>query len=206
MSGDPEFEADRRRIVAGLAALAGAGAAGPAEAETPAGSVITVSGAAVAMLRAARRDLAPNGQVFIGDRIATSEGARASIRLGTSTNLRMGEKARVTIDRFIVDAGGTITLGEGAVLIEKDPASKESLGIRSSYGLIAVRGTRFFAGPSNGVFGVFVARGRVMVQAGGYEVSIAAGEGADIAKPGDSPSIAKPWGEARIAAALAQVS
>jgi ferric-dicitrate binding protein FerR (iron transport regulator) len=205
MSGIPGFETDRRTALAGFAALAGA-AAGPALAETPAGSVITISGAAVAMLRAARRELAPNGQVFIGDRIATSEGARASIRLGTSTDLRMGEKARVTIDRFIVDAGGTITLGEGAVLIEKSPASGESLSIRSSYGLIAVRGTRFFAGPSNGVFGVFVARGRVTVQAGGYEVSIAAGEGADIAKPGDPPSIAKPWGEARIAAALAQVS
>jgi hypothetical protein len=28
---------------------------------------------------------------------------------------------------------------------------------------VAVRGTRFFAGPSNGVFGVFVVRREVMV-------------------------------------------
>jgi ferric-dicitrate binding protein FerR (iron transport regulator) len=198
-----DFELDRRLALLGLASFAGTASAA---AETPAGSVIAVSGTAVAMLKAARRELAPNGRIFIGDRIATGAGARASIKLGTSTDLRMGEQARVTIDRFIVDAGGTITLGEGAALIEKDPASRDSLSIRSSYGLIAVRGTRVFAGPSNGVFGVFVARGRVTVRAAGREVTLAAGDGTDIAKPGDPPGPVRRWGDARIAAALAQVS
>jgi ferric-dicitrate binding protein FerR (iron transport regulator) len=206
MSDNPDVAINRRTALGGFAACTGVAAIGEARAETPAGSVIAVTGAAVAMLGAARRDLAPNGRVFIGDRIATSQGARANIRLGTSTDLRLGEQARVTIDRFIVDAGGVITLGQGAVLIEKNPASGDSLSIRSSYGLIAVRGTRFFAGPSNGVFGVFVARGRVAVQAGGREVLLAAGEGTDIANPGDPPGAVRRWSEARISAALAQVS
>jgi ferric-dicitrate binding protein FerR (iron transport regulator) len=194
---------DRRLALGGALALGAQAAATPAFANAPAGSVIALSGGVFAMLNQARRDLAPNGQVFIGDRIATSAGARANIKLGLATDLKMGERARVTIDRYIVNAGGTITLGEGAVLVDKDPSvSREQLNIRSTYGLIAVRGTRFFAGPSNGVFGVFVARGLVVVSAAGREVTLAAGQGTDIATPGAPPSPAKAWGEGRIAQAL----
>src|SRR5215813_4528508 len=39
--------------------------------------------------------------------------------------------------------------------------------IRSPFALIAVRGTRFFTGPSNGRFGVFVERGSVAVTSAG---------------------------------------
>jgi hypothetical protein len=197
----------RRRVVAGAAAVFAGAEARQGFAGTPAGQVIAVSGPATAMLNAARRALVPEAQVFVGDRIATDAGARASLKLGRSTDLRMGESARVTIDRFLVDAGGVITLGTGPLLIEKDPLSTgERLDIRSPYGLIAVRGTRFFAGPSNGVFGVFVERGQVTLQAGGYEVRISPGEGVDVPTPGAAPSIAKPWGPPRIAAALASVN
>ena len=49
--------------------------------------------------------------------------------------------------------------------------------LRSLFGLIAIRGTRVFAGPSNGVFGVFVDRGSVDVTAAGKTVTLAAGSG-----------------------------
>lgn len=173
-------------------------------AATAAGHVVTVSGEAVAQLDLAKRALEPNGQVFIGDRIATGEGARAAIRLGRATDLRLGARARITIDRFILDAGGTITLGAGALLLDKEPSGSE-IGIRSSYGLIAVRGTRVFAGPSNGVFGVFVARGHVVVTAAGHSVTVNAGQGTDIARRGARPTPAASWGQPRIAAALASV-
>ncbi|MDP3257728.1 FecR domain-containing protein, partial [Bosea sp. (in: a-proteobacteria)] len=117
-----------------------------------AGLVTDLRGDAMAELRETRRKLATDGPVFVGDRVETGEDARAGFRLGRATELRLGEKARITIDRFIVDAGGTITLGAGALLVDKAPGSEAGrIRIRSSYGLIAVRGTRFFAGPSNGV-------------------------------------------------------
>ncbi len=185
-----------------VAAVAQAPAAGP----SPAGLVTDLRGDAMAELREARRKLSTDGPVFVGDRVETGEDARAGFRLGRATDLRLGEKARITIDRFIVDAGGTITLGAGALLVDKAPGSEAGrIRVRSSYGLIAVRGTRFFAGPSNGVFGVFVIRGEVAVRAAGREVVLAAGEGTDIARRGARPTPARAWGEARIRAALAQV-
>ncbi|MGL4242278.1 MAG: FecR family protein [Beijerinckiaceae bacterium] len=197
---------DRRALLVGAATLGTCAAAPGAGADTPAGQVIAVSGVATAVLNAARRSLVSDAQVFVGDRISTSAGARASLKLGRSTDLRLGESARVTIDRFLMEAGGVITLGAGPALIEKDPQSAgQRLDIRSPYGLIAVRGTRFFAGPSNGVFGVFVERGQVALSGGGRQVLISAGEGSDVSSPGGQPSVARPWGAARIAAALASV-
>ncbi len=97
------------------------------------------------------RLLAQEGEVFTGDRITTGTGARAVLKLGAATELRMGSAARIRIDRFLINAGGVIDLDQGAVMIDKAPASGGSLSLRSSHGLIAVRGTRFYAGPSNGV-------------------------------------------------------
>ena len=212
-SGSGEGALDRRRLMR-AATLLGLGglplaalAQTTAERAPTAGLVTDLRGDAMAQLRETRRRLATDGPVFVGDRVETGEGARAGFRLGRATDLRLGENTRITIDRFIVDAGGTISLGAGALLVDKAPGSEAGrIRIRSSYGLIAVRGTRFFAGPSNGVFGVFVERGEVAVRAAGREVVLTAGEGTDIARRGAAPTPARRWGEARIAAALAQIA
>jgi hypothetical protein len=69
-----------------------------------------------------------------------------------------------------------------------------------------VRGTRFFAGPSGNLFGVFVARGSVVVSGGGGQVVLHAGDGTDIRYPGAAPTPPKRWGPPRIAAAMASVT
>ena len=212
-TGSGEGALDRRRLMR-AATLLGLGglplaalAQTTAERAPTAGLVTDLRGDAMAQLRETRRRLATDGPVFVGDRVETGDEARAGFRLGRATELRLGERARITIDRFIVDAGGTISLGAGALLVDKAPGSEAGrIRIRSSYGLIAVRGTRFFAGPSNGVFGVFVERGEVAVRAAGREVVLTAGEGTDIARRGAAPTPARRWGEARIAAALAQIA
>jgi ferric-dicitrate binding protein FerR (iron transport regulator) len=176
-------------------------------AQEPAGLVTAVTGEAVAEMRKASRALAPNAPVFVGERIVTGAQARASMKLGSATSLQLGENAKLKIDRFIMAAGGTITLGAGALLFNRPAdAGDEPIRIRSPYGQIAVRGTQFFAGPSNNVFGVFVVRGSVAVSAAGKEVILAAGEGADIRRRGAPPTVPRRWGEERIRAALAQVN
>ncbi len=188
-----------------LALLAGPSL--PAMAEDRAGLVSALQGSVSAQLGKTRRDLAATDPVFVGDRVATGAGARANMKLGAQTTLKLGEKARVTIDRFITGAGGTITLGAGALLLDREPAPGAGvIDLKSAYGLIAVRGTQVFAGPSNGVFGVFVARGRVSVRAGGRVVQLGAGEGTDIARRGAPPSPPRRWPAGRIAGALAQVN
>jgi hypothetical protein len=55
------------------------------------------------------------------------------------------------------------------------------------------------------VFGVFVSRGAVAVTGAGKTVRLGAGQGTDIARPGEPPTPPKAWGAARIQAALASV-
>jgi ferric-dicitrate binding protein FerR (iron transport regulator) len=92
------------------------------------------------------------------------------------------------------------------MLFERPARTPSKVQIRSTFGLIAVRGTRFFAGPSNDVFGVFVEQGRVTVSAAGKSVTVRAGQGTNIARPGAAPTAPAPWKEPRIQAALASVS
>lgn len=113
--------------------------------------------------------------------------------------------SRIIIDRYLVDAGGEFRLEAGAMLFDRPSGGPLPVQVRSPFGLIAVRGTRFFAGPSAQVFGVFVERGTVGVSAAGREVTVSSGQGTDIARPGAPPTPVKAWGEPRIREALASV-
>jgi ferric-dicitrate binding protein FerR (iron transport regulator) len=129
------------------------------------------------------------------------------MHLGEATEVRLGQEARLRIDRFVVNAGGTLVLERGAILFDHDAkAGPADVGIRSPFGLIAVRGTRLFAGPSNGVFGVFVERGSVVVVGRKTAVLVVSGLGTNIAQPGGEPTTPAPWGAGRIASAMASVT
>src|SRR4051812_40693547 len=124
---------------------------GGARAQTAerAGSVAELKGEAFAEAREQRRNLERAAPLFIKDVVSTGEAARLTMLLGTDTRLHVGERARLTIDRFLASAGGDITLQSGPILFDR-PSNQSAapMQIRSSFGLIAVRGTRFFAGPS----------------------------------------------------------
>jgi ferric-dicitrate binding protein FerR (iron transport regulator) len=172
-----------------------------------AGTVEDVKGEAFAEAAAVRRALDRAAPLFLGDTVGTGIESRLGMRLGRDTTIRLGEKARLKIDRFLVNAGGDVTLQSGPLLFDGPPGSgRTPMRIRSPFALIAVRGTRFFAGPSNGRFGVFVERGSVAVMAAGQQVVLHDGEGTDIASPGARPTPVRRWQPPRIQAALASVS
>ena len=187
-------------VIALSAAWLGAAQAAPPSA----GVVEEVSGSASATGDTGHRALAPRDDVFIGDDVATAALSRARLALGHDTVIRLGENARLRIDKYLVDAGGVLTLGAGALLIDKTP-SKGPTRVKGAFGLISVRGTRVFAGPSKGVIGVFVAHGVIDLKSGGVTVTLRDGEGSDIAAPGAKPTAPKAWGAARVQAALASV-
>jgi FecR protein len=178
-----------------------------AEAAPTAGLVEAVRGEAFAEIKGARRPLAVRANVFVEETVMTGEAARLALRFGGGTTLRLGAVARLTIDRYIANSGGEFNLMEGGLLYDR-PKKKQNAEsvLRSLFGLIAIRGTRVFAGPSNGVFGVFVARGAVDVTAAGKTVTLGRGFGTNIAKPGDEPTDPAAWKAPRIKAALASVS
>jgi ferric-dicitrate binding protein FerR (iron transport regulator) len=179
----------------------------PAHAAERAGSVEDVKGEAFADLDAVRRTLDRAAPIFLGDEVGTGVASRLGMRLGRDTTIRLGEQARLKIDRFLVNAGGEMTLRSGPLLFDRPPGKAPAgVEIRSPFALIAVRGTRFFAGPSNGRFGVFVARGSVAVTSAGLRVILREGEGTDVVSPGMPPTPVKRWAPERISAALASVS
>jgi hypothetical protein len=199
---------DRRallRVMASAAVLVPTGAyAQPTE---RAGSVEDIRGEAYAVREAARRELERTAPLFINELVGTGADSRLTMHLGKDTTLRLGAQARLTLDRLLVNAGGEVTLQSGPMLFNRPAGSAPArMQIQTSYGLIAVRGTRFFAGPSAGVFGVFVERGNVVVSAASRNVTLRAGQGTNIAAPGDAPTPAAPWKPERIRAAFESVT
>jgi ferric-dicitrate binding protein FerR (iron transport regulator) len=177
----------------------------PARAVEQVGSVQDVTGEAFGELESGRRTLDRAAPVFLSEEVMTGAASRLAMRLGRDTTVRLGEQARLKIDRFLVNAGGEMTLRSGPLLYDGQPR-RAGVQIRSPFALIAVRGTRFFAGPSNDRFGVFVARGSVAVTSAGQQVILHQGDGTDIIAPGTPPTPVKRWAPERIRAALASVS
>jgi hypothetical protein len=171
------------------------------------GHVQSLRGEAFAQVGERQRPLAVRAPLYLGDLIVTGADARIRVRLGRRTTLALGANARLRIDRQILaDDSGDYDLQAGPLVLDHEEGGPSVRAtVRSPYGLIAVRGTQFFAGPSNNVFGVFVRTGRVSVQGGARMVLLDAGEGTNIAQPGDEPSVPVLWGEPRIRAAYASV-
>jgi ferric-dicitrate binding protein FerR (iron transport regulator) len=210
MTGLGEIKRDRFRnrrwlLRHGALALPFILALRPARAVERVGSVEEVTGEAFAELVSVRRALDRAAPVFLSEEVVTGVASRLGMRLGHDTTVRLGEQARLKIDRFLVDAGGEMTLRSGPLLFDGQPR-RAGLQIRSPFALIAVRGTRFFAGPSNDRFGVFVVRGSVAVTSAGQQVILHQGEGTDIASPGTPPTPVKRWAPERIRAAVASIS
>lgn len=171
-----------------------------------AGRVEEIRGEAFADATNQRRALEKSSSLYIGDRVETGPSSRLTMLLGEDTTIRLGEGAHIVIDQFLSTTGGEISLQSGAMLFDRPVGSRPvPMQIRSSYGLIAVRGTKFFAGPSNGVFGVFVDHGSVLVSGGGTDVLLQAGEGTNLSSPGSKPTAAVAWGGERIRNAFQSV-
>ncbi|WP_413990544.1 FecR domain-containing protein [Labrys okinawensis] len=198
----------RRSLLIGLA-LAGArpGFAAAAMQIIEAGSVVQVTGESTGQLKGEKRTLSVGDSVFIDDTLTTGAGARLGAKLGEMTRLSLGERTRVRIDKFLVDRGGELVLERGAILFDRpDDKPSGTLNVTTPFGLIAARGTKFFAGPSNGVFGVFVEHGLVTVKTRGGQVSLTNGQGTDLKSKSAPPTPPKAWGDMRVAQALASVT
>src|SRR5260370_32473412 len=102
----------------------------PARAVERVGSVEDVKGEAFAELDAVRRTLDRAAPVFLADEVVTGAASRLGMRLGGNTTIRLGEQARLKIDRFLVDAGGGVKLRPSAVVFvrpaRRPPAAAEN--------------------------------------------------------------------------------
>ncbi len=154
------------------------------------------------------RPLTPGDPVFRNEMVKTGAQARAEVRLADETSLVLGEKAEVRLDEFVYDKDGsaTINLVTGAMrFVSGANGHPGKLMIKTAVATIGVRGTDFWVGPIDGVYGVLLLTGNIEVSNAGGSVTLDTPRtgtlisGADIT-PGD----AVPWPDDRRVRALSK--
>jgi ferric-dicitrate binding protein FerR (iron transport regulator) len=202
----------RRHHLLSLSMLAASWSAQASRAQV--GEVSSMTGAAVALFSGdPPRPLAPAAPVLLEDLLATEAFARLACRLEGGLELRLGGGVRLRVDAAVLRGpqAGVVLQSFGAggpLLLDRAPApAAPPIALVLPWARIGVRGTRFFAGVLDGIGAVFVARGRVTVEAVGTRVILTEGEGVDIPlQPLGLPDLpVRQWGQARIARALALV-
>lgn len=176
------------------------------------GDVLAVTGRALAHFESEPpRALAPAAPVLLEDTLATDPESRLACRLATGIEMRLGGGATLKLDRLALRGPrrGVLLRSLSGPLAFDRPAAASAVPVALDlpWARIAVRGTRFFAGPLEQVQAVFCARGAVTVARGGWRIRLGPGEGVDIPRA-DAPPAPPPvrrWGAARIAAAFALV-
>ena len=192
--------ANRRDV---LALLAGAAAAllpvaRPASAAEAIGTVTTLRGSATALRKADLLDLSIGADLMLKDLVKTAESSSTTLLFGDHTSIRLGDRTELMIDSFLLNTQGSFDLMQGAMVFERpEDAPKIPVTIKTVFGQLGVRGTRFF--------GVFVERGLLEVSAAGVERRLQAGEGIDIPEPGSAPGQVTRWAPDRIRQAFASV-
>lgn len=174
----------------------------PAAADTRMGEAAEVTGPSRLVTGQGASDLTQGAPLHEGDQVLTGPNALALLLLTPETRLHLGPDTALTLTQDLASAGGTLMLG-GAMVFDRPPGGP-ALTLVTAFGEIGVRGTRFFVGPSNDAFAVFVDRGQVEVTAEGVTVTLNAGEGTELAE-GAPPAPPVAWGAARISAAFASV-
>ncbi len=198
---------DKRAFIAAAASVGVSLITRPALAAVgPVGQVTMAQGSSFVQRRGRKLEASSGTDLLLDDFAETGDApSRLDIRLGAHTRIRLGADAKLHIDRVVLGVEADLRLDAGPVFVERAKGAEPEFKLRSPYALLAARGTAFFAGPSKGVFGVFVQTGVVTVRAGGSTVVVREGQGTDIRFPGAAPTPVKAWAPARVQAALASV-
>lgn len=195
---------NRRQLVAGLG-LCAVLPAGKSVAALAIGKSIKARGTATLLRAEAASRLSPGVDLFEGDMVRTGPRSFAELVLKTATQINLGPDSEIGIDRFVANMGGVINVGGAFAFDRPENLSPLDLKVNTAFAKIGVRGTRFFAGPSKGVYAIFVDRGSVIVRSGWSVRRLGAGDGVDIPEAGGRLGKVAKWGEPRIKAAFKSV-
>jgi hypothetical protein len=135
--------------------------------------------------------------------------------LRDQTRLTLGERAKLTLDRYVFDpAGGrgTIKFGlVGAFRFVSGQLSKlanADVSVTTPVAIVGIRGTEFWGGPiDDQALGVFLIEGSVSVSnAAGAQILNTPGQGTNVAAPGAAPGPVTIWAQDKVSRAIATVT
>jgi len=154
------------------------------------------------------RSLTTGDKVFRNETLNTAAQARAELRLSDQTSLVLGENAEVRLDEFVYDEKGSATLNlvTGALrFVSSVQGHPGKLTLRTPVATIGIRGTDFWVGPIDGVYGVLLLTGNVEVSNPAGTVTLDTPRtGTLISGPDVAPGDAVPWPNDRRIRALSK--
>ena len=190
-------------------------ASDPSAAQDAIGTISRIQGEASATRGGATRALGVNATVFSNESVSTGEAARLEVTFRDQTRLTLGERARLTLDRYVFDpaaGSGTIKFGlVGAFRFVSGQLSKlasAEVNVTTPVAVVGIRGTEFWGGPiDDQALGVFLIEGAVSVSnAAGEQILSAPGQGTNIAAPGAAPGPVTVWAPDKVNRAIATVT
>jgi hypothetical protein len=189
-----------------------AAAAVPASAATAIGKVTRLQGDAVGTVEGATKAVAVNDPVYLDEQVMTGADARLELTFDDRTVLTLGERATVKLDAFLyapdrnvvkVTLAGAFRFVSGTVAA----GAQRDMTVTTPFAVIAARGTDFWGGPIDGVFGVALFEGAVSVTNAGVTAQLTAvGEGVNMDTAAAPPGPVTTWAPDRVARAVATVT
>lgn len=179
------------------------------------GVVVRVQGEVAAVpAGVAPRPLAADVEIRFGEDVVTGGESRLLMRLRDGTEITLGENARLTVDDFVYDpaqgrAGATVRVATGAFAVATGGIAKlrpQDMVFKTPVATIGIRGTEFWGGPIDEVYGVLLKAGRVEVRNDAGAVELAPGQGTTLTSATATPSAPVTWSEVRKAKAAASVA
>ncbi len=164
----------------------------PVHGQQTAGQIERQKGTASRSAAGDSSDLAQGANVFVGDEIRTGPGARLQIRFDDQSMLTLGEKARITIDRFVYapvgDSNQALNILRGVFRFATGQIGKitpRNVAFTTPVATVGIRGTVFVGGeltvgmpPGQPHYGFQITEGAIEVTSpAGSVVLDEAGEG-----------------------------
>lgn len=143
-----------RLIVIAVALLSGL-ARGPAEAQQAIGTVSRIQGEVSGTRGGTTGTLGLNASIFPNEIVSTGETARLEVTFTDNTRLTLGEKAKLTLDRYVFNpaaGSGILKFGvAGAFRFLSGRLSKlarADVSVTTPFATLGIRGTEFWAARS----------------------------------------------------------
>ncbi len=198
-----------------LAVLAPSAGSAAEEGLSQVGVIAKVENEAAIVVASAARPAYVGTPVHLKDELRTGENGRIKVVFRDDTELTLGEKASVVIDRYVYDPdGGT---GEAALQTARGAfrfvtgriksLKQKSITVATPFANLAVRGTEFWGGPIDERYGVFLLAGEVVVSNAAGTVRLSQpGQGSSLTSANEPPGAPVTWPEAKVARAIATVT
>jgi hypothetical protein len=203
------------RLIVVAVALLFALAREPAEAQEAIGTVSRIQGEVSGTRGGSTAALGLNASVFPNEIVSTGEAARLEVTFTDNTRLTLGEKAKLTLDRYVFSpAAGTGILKFGVAGAFRflsgrlSKLARADVSVTTPFATLGIRGTEFWGGPiDDQVLGVFLIEGVVSVSnTAGRQILNRPGQGTNIATPGTAPGPVTFWPQDKVNRAIATVT